>query len=315
MNIITTAKINPRHLKPILNEYPDLTIESGTIEEVRPKLPLAEVLITYGEDLTAEIIRECVNLKWLMVVSSGLDKLPFKQLLKQKIIVTNAKGIHKNPMAEHAFALILQDVRNLVPLLDLQRQKVWDRTIRVGELTGKNILIVGTGAIGEEVARKAKAFDMNTYGVNRSGHKVNYIDKIFKSNQLLEVLPLADYVVVITPLTPETQDMFGEKEFQAMSEKCYFINIGRGKVVQEDALIKALENGLIRGAAIDTFREEPLPVDSPLWNLPNLIITPHLAGRTPLYMERAMEIFRYNLAVYYKGQGQMKNLVDMQKGY
>ncbi|MFZ7102242.1 MAG: D-2-hydroxyacid dehydrogenase [Peptococcaceae bacterium] len=315
MFMITTAKISPKHLQPVFAEYPGLTLEYGNIEEVEPKLSQAEILISYGEDLTAELIKKCTKLKWLMVVSAGIDKLPFRQLIEQRVLVTNARGIHKNPMAEHAFALILQDSRRLVSLLDLQRDKVWDRMIRVNELTDAKIVIVGAGAIGTEVARKAKAFDMNTIGVNRTGSRAANFDKMYKTEQLHDALSIADYVVVITPLTPETRHMFGEKEFRMMPEKCYFINIARGEVVQEDALLKALTNGWIRGAALDTFCEEPLPAEHALWNVRDLIITPHLAGRTPRYMERAVEIFKHNLQVYSSGQGKMKNIIDLTRGY
>jgi len=315
MYVVTTAKINPRHLKPILEGYSDISIEYRKIGELREKLPQVEILITYGEDLTGEIVKECTGLKWLMVVSAGVDKLPFAELKAQNVIVTNVKGIHKIPMAEHACALMLQDSRQLIPIVEKQRQSIWEQSIRVRELAGKNLVIVGAGAIGEEIARKAKVFDMNTLGVTRSGRPVPHIDQIFKSQNLIDALSLADYVVVITPLTSETLDMFGEKEFKAMPDGCYFINIARGQVVQDGALVKALTKGWIRGAAVDTFREEPLPSNSPLWNIPNLIITPHIGGRTPKYMERAMDIFKYNFAVYYQGQGQMKNIVDLTKGY
>lgn len=315
MDILTTAKINPRHLKPVREKYPFINIEYGPIAEIKEKLPETEILITYGEDLTGEIIRECTGLKWLMVVSAGLDKLPFPELLEQNILVTNAKGIHKIPMAEHTLALILQDARNLVPVLDNQRQAIWDRSLRVSELAGKNLVIVGAGAIGLEIARKAKAFDMHIIGVTRSGKPLSNVDEVFKSEELEQALASAHYVVVVTPLTPETENMFGEKQFQAMSEECYFINIARGQIVQDQALLKALNKGWIRGAAIDTFREEPLPASSPFWNTPNLIITPHLGGRSPKYMERAMEIFRFNLDVYLNGQGEMKNIVNLAQGY
>lgn len=315
MYILTTAKISAKHLKPLLEEYPQLQIEYGPIEEIKDKLPQGEILITYGEDLTEDIVRQCTNLKWLMVISAGLDKLPFKQLIEQKILVTNARGIHRNPMAEHAFALILQDTRRLLELWDAQREKFWDSNIRVGELTDSTIVVVGAGAIGEEVARKAKAFDMVTIGVNRSGGPVANFDRIYKWDQLSLALSLADYVVVITPLTNETRGMFGEQEFKVMADNCYFINLARGEVVQEKALIKALENRWIRGAAIDTFCEEPLPSHNPLWKVDNLIITPHMAGKTPHYIKRAMDIFKHNLKVYLTGEGTMKNIVDLSKGY
>ncbi|NLW23902.1 MAG: D-2-hydroxyacid dehydrogenase [Clostridia bacterium] len=315
MRVISTAKISSHHIQPILEKYPELIFEYGPIEEVKDKLKEAEILITYGEDLTAEIVKECKSLKWMMVVSAGLDKLPFEQLMAQNILVTNAKGIHKIPMAEHTLALMLQDSRRLVPMLDNQRKSLWDRTLRVAELAGKTLVIVGVGAIGEEIARKAKAFDMQVIGVNRSGKSVPYVDRIFKNDDLLKAFELADYVVVVTPLTPETKDLFGEKEIKAMPENCYFINIARGHVVQDEALLKALKEGWIRGAALDAFREEPLPADSPLWQAPNLIITPHLAGRSPFYMKRAMEIFKHNLEVYYTGEGEMLNVVNLERGY
>lgn len=317
MKIISSASISNKHIAKIKDKLGPLDISVfSSIEEAEAVLPEAEILVTYGEDLTGEILQKsCKKLRWIMVVSAGLERLPWDELKELGILVTNARGIHKGPMSEYTLGVILQAARRSQELLVKQQQKNWDRSIRVDEIQGKTLGIIGTGSIGQEIARKAKAFGMVTLGVNRSGKPVEHFDRIFSRKDLSQVLGDSDYVVVIVPLTGETYYMVGTAEFETMKPSAYLINISRGDVVDEQAMIAALRTKKIAGAVLDVFSKEPLPVESPLWDLEGVIITPHLSGRSPLYMERAMEIFACNLEVYFQGRGKMQNIIDLERGY
>lgn len=317
MKIVSSASISAKHITELKNKLGTLDISVyKQIREAEAELAEAEILITYGEDLTAEVLEKgCKALKWIMVVSAGLEKLPWNTLRERGILVTNARGIHKGPMSEYTLGVILQVARRSPELLIKQQQKNWDRTIRVDEIQGKTLGILGAGSIGQEIARKAKVFGMKTLGLNRSGKPVEHFDHIFSGEGLHQVLRESDYVVAVVPLTGETHHLLGTPEFGVMKESAYLINISRGDVVDEQALIAAIRAKRIAGAVLDVFSKEPLPVESPLWDLEGVLITPHLSGRSPLYMERAMEIFAHNLGVYLRGQGEMLNVIDLARGY
>jgi phosphoglycerate dehydrogenase-like enzyme len=271
--------------------------------------------MTYGEDLTEEIIAECHCLRWIMVLSAGLEKMPMAALLERGIFVTNARGIHATPMSEYVMAVLLQLTRKTDTFMALQREKRWDRTVRVDELAGKSLVIAGAGAIGEAIAHKAKAFAMRTVGVNTSGKPRPGFDVIFPSSRLHEALAEGDFVVLTVPLTEKTRGWIGAEELAAMKPSAWLINIARGAVVREADLLAALQNGTIAGAVLDVFEQEPLPESHPFWTMPNVILTPHISGRSPLYMTRALEIFRHNLRVYLNGGGNFINLIDLARGY
>ena len=317
MKIVSSASISGRHITELKNRFGSLDISVYKhMGEAEAELPGAEILITYGEDLTSELLeKDCRALKWIMVVSAGLEKLPWDTLRERGILVTNARGIHKGPMSEYTLGVILQVARKSPQLFLKQRQKNWDRTIRVDEIDGKTLGILGAGSIGQEIARKAKVFGMKTLGLNKSGRPVEHFDHMFSGKDLHQVLRESDFVVVVVPLTGETHHLLGTTEFEVMKESACLINISRGDVVDEQALIAAVRNKKIAGAVLDVFSREPLPVDSPLWDLEGVIITPHLSGRSHLYMERAMEIFGHNLEVYLRGQGEMRNVIDLARGY
>lgn len=316
IKIITTFPLKEKHLAPIL-EMGELEVKvNQDIQEAKSHLKTAEILLTYGEDLTPEILAEAQNLRWIQVISAGLDKMPFAYLkTRPEILLTNAKGMHGGPMAEFTMGAILLLARKNVEILENQKKHRWDRSIRVEEIAGATLGIVGVGSIGQTIAKRAKAFEMRVLGLNTDGRPVDGVDVMYARSSLHDLLRQSDYVVVVAPLTPATRDMFGEGEFKAMKPSAYFINIGRGELVQEEALLKALNEKWIRGALLDVFREEPLPPDSPLWDAPNCVIVPHLSGRSPRYIERAMEIFRHNLSVYLQNKGEFMNVINVHKGY
>jgi D-2-hydroxyacid dehydrogenase (NADP+) len=237
------------------------------------------------------------------------------EVLKRKgIKLVNMSGIHGDPIAEHVMGLIINYSRGLYRLYEYQQEQKWQR-INVGQLEDRTMTIVGTGSIGREIARRAKAFKMKTIGVKRTiKNELEFFDRLFTDDDLQRALQEADYVVVTVPLTTETRGMFGEREFEAMKETAFFVNIARGAVVDEQAMIEALKKGIIAGAGLDVFEIEPLPADSPLYRLENVYLTPHISGLHPDYNLKAIRLFVDNLQRYSRGE-KLLNLVDYGVGY
>ncbi|MFT9848686.1 D-2-hydroxyacid dehydrogenase [Aneurinibacillus sp. REN35] len=318
MKIVSTAKMSERHQETLKAEFPGCEFDFYPhMKKAETDVTDAEVLVTYGEDLTPENVGEMRNLRWIQVLSAGMDTMPLSLLADRDILVTNAGGIHKVPMAEYTFGVMLQVARKMNELYEKQRNNEWDRSLRVEELYGKTLGIIGVGAIGEEVARRAKVFGMKVLGVSRSGKPKPDCDEMYTQRQLTDVLPRCDYIVVIVPLTKDTRHLIGREELESMQETAVLINIARGPVIDEEALLSHLRDGKLRMAVLDVFTEEPLPASSPFWKLKNCLITPHISGRSPLYMERALEIFRHNLSIYQgeKKTEDMLNVIDSRQGY
>ncbi|MFZ5753507.1 MAG: NAD(P)-dependent oxidoreductase, partial [Bacillota bacterium] len=212
--IMTTFPLKERHLKLIM-ELGQLEVKVfPNIKEASPYLKSTEILLTYGEDLTPEILSEATNLKWIQVISAGLDKMPFAYLkTRPDILITNARGMHGGPMAEFTIGAILLLARKNVEILENQKKHLWDRSIRVEEIAGATLGIVGVGSIGQTIAKRAKAFDMRVLGLNTDGRPVDGVDVMYARSGLHDLLSQSDYVVVVTPLTHATRDMFGQAEF------------------------------------------------------------------------------------------------------
>lgn len=286
------------------------------MKEAEVDLDKAEVLISYGEDLTDELVDKAKSLKWIMVISAGLDKMPFKALQEKNILITNASGIHKTPMAEYTISMMLQVSRRAKELMENQKQHKWDRKVPMSEISGKTIGILGTGAIGSEVARLAKAFNMKTIGFNRSGDTVQNFDVIVNQEGISKLYEESDFVVNVLPSTPLTEGFIGAAAFSQMQTSAVFINIGRGTTVVESELIDALQEKRIHHAVLDVFAKEPLSEECPLWDLENVTVTPHLSGISPQYQERAIEIFSDNLKHYRKNKrSEMSNIIPYERGY
>ncbi|TCP53818.1 phosphoglycerate dehydrogenase-like enzyme [Tumebacillus sp. BK434] len=316
MVLVTTCPVSSRHVAKMKEIASELDVRVfPSIAEALPELPEAEILITYGEDLTAEIVAGCPQLKWIHVLSAGLELMPFGQIEQQNILVTNARGIHVGPMSEYTLGLILMFSRRFVEMFHKQRAHDWDRTIRIDELDGQTLGVIGAGAIGSKIAERAKLFGMTTLGVATAKRSLPEFDELFDRSGLDEVLTRSDYVVVIVPMTAETNGLLGAREIGLMKESAVLINIARGNVVDEAALLTALQEKKIRGAGLDVFQQEPLPEDHPFWELDNVVLTPHISSRSPKYMERAQAIFLHNLAIYAGAPGMMQNVIDVKKGY
>ncbi|WP_137744793.1 D-2-hydroxyacid dehydrogenase [Robertmurraya siralis] len=275
----------------------------------------AEIFITYGEDLTEEDIKKAQNLKWIMVMSAGLDKMPLTACRKKGIIVTNARGVHKIPMAEYTLGMMLQYVKQARVLWRNEQEEKWERRVPMEELCGKTILILGVGAIGGEIARLAKAFRMNTIGVNRTGTPVEFVDELCKLDDISTVVGKADFVVSVLPSTPETTQLLTYEHFKLMKDTSVFINIGRGDLVAEDILFDVMKNKEIAHLFLDVFAVEPLPEGHPFWQMDQVTVTPHLSSLTKNYLPRSFEIFEQNLHTYNNKGKNMINQIDLTRGY
>ncbi len=317
MKIVSSAKISPKHQERLKEKFPKGDFYFfDNMQEATNELETADILITYGVDVTEEIIDKAGNLKWIQVISAGLDQMPFARLQERGIVVTNAKGIHHIQMAEYTMAVILQLARKINELQKNQEQRKWDQTVRTSEIYGATLGIIGYGSIGAGIAEKAKVFGMKVIGMNTDGRPAKHVDQMVSPEKMEYLLSESDYVVLIVPLTDETYHLIGEKELNAMKDTAYLINIARGQVVDDEALIKALQENRIAGAALDVFVEEPLPENHVYWGLENVILTPHMSGKSPNYIKRALDIFEENLEIYLDSQiSQLINRIDLSKKY
>ncbi|MEY9865360.1 phosphoglycerate dehydrogenase-like enzyme [Peribacillus sp. B2I2] len=314
MLILSTIIPNESIQTKMMDAFPDLNFiyQEGWTDE---PLNEAEILITYGEDLNEEIIGKAANLKWIMVMSAGLELMPFKAIEERGILVTNARGIHKIPMAEYTIGMLLQYEKKLKLLMKNEREELWHRKIEVGELNGKTMLVLGAGAIGGEVARLGKAFRMTTLGVNRSGKPVDSIDRLYTLDNILEAVPEADYIVSVLPSTDETKGLLQKEHFKAMKETAVFVNIGRGDLINDEVLIEALEAGELAHAILDVFDPEPLGKGHPFWKMENVTVTPHLSSKSGEYLPRTFAIFEKNMREYLKAGKDFINVIDLSRGY
>ena len=299
-----------------MEQFPHTTFQfCHNMEEAKDYLSEAVVFATYGVDLTPKLLSQAKKLRWIMVLSAGLEEMPLSQINERKIIVTNARGIHKIPMAEYAISMLLQVSRQEKILIKNEQENKWDKSLRMDEINSKTILIAGTGAIGQEVARLAKAFRMKTIGVSRSGKAVAYFDETYITKDMLSVLPKADFIVSVLPSTKETKQMYKKEHFKAMADHAIFLNMGRGDVVEEEVLLHALDKCQISHAVLDVFATEPLPENHPFWEHEKVTVTPHLSGVSVHYMERALDIFKENLQSFLQDKTCVKNLIDVTRGY
>ncbi|MDQ8737938.1 D-2-hydroxyacid dehydrogenase [Paenibacillus sp. LHD-38] len=254
-------------------------------------------------------------LRWVQCWGAGVDQMPLETFARKGILLSNASGVHAFPVSETVFAMMLAFARRLHVTMRNQMSAKWQSPGSLQEIHGKTAAIIGLGAIGEETARLAKAFGMKVLGIRRTGAESSHVDRMYDIGRIMEVLGQSDYVIVTLPLTDETRHMFGHAQFRAMKPSAYFINIGRGGTTDTDALEEALRKGIIAGAGLDVFEEEPLPAVSPLWEMENVILTPHISGLTVNYEERVMDIFLSNLQEYLGGRSPFINRIDLVKQY
>lgn len=270
-----------------------------TPAESRALIQTAEVALCWG--ISEELIDVAENLRWVQALSSGVDYYPLERLRSEEIVLTNMAGIHARQIAEQVVGYMLVFSRQLHRSIHQQRDSRWER-YEGWELTGQTLGIVGVGEVGSRVAEIAQVFDMNVIGTKRDPENVpDGVDELFGSDQLYEILSRSDYVLLSCPLTDETRGMIGADELGAMKNSAVLINVARGGVVDYESLTKALQQKVIRGAGLDVFPEEPYDLTAPLWNLSNVVMTPHMAGSSPHKPSRMADVFSRNFHAFSEG--------------
>ncbi len=289
-----------------------------TTDRVTIEQNLNDIEIAF-KSFPTDLIPQAPNLCWLQQWGAGVDGLMRQPeiVALDRLTITTGSGIHAVPITEHIFGFLLAFGRGIHTSVRQQMHKQWQSPTwdRLFELPGKTMLLIGVGAIGERTAQVATALGMRVLGIRRDpAVAAAGVEAMYGPDHLLDLLPQADFVVSTVPLTPATHQLIDKRALRAMKPTAYLINIGRGATVDEVALIQALQEGWIAGAGLDVCAIEPLPADSPLWTMDNVIITAHYAGATPVYDERAIPIFLDNLKRYRTGQP-LHNVVDKEAGY
>lgn len=334
INVVSTVAFSDNLVEKLAAISPRLNItvhEARSADELPEAIGEAEILYAFRALPDPD---QAPSLRWVQLHMAGAESILSHPLYTQtEILFTTTSGIHAINMAEYVMAQILAFAHRLPMMSEDQARGVWpsERWVRYvpDELYGKTIGIVGYGSIGRQVARLARTFGMAVLAIKRDAKNPtdtnytlpdvgdpegNLADRIYPPQAIRSFLGECDYVVLAVPLTEETHHLINAEALKAMKETAMLVNVARGAVVDEKALIKALKGGGIAGAALDVFEEEPLPEDSPLWKTPNLIISPHVAGLTPHYHERAAGIFAENLRRYIANQP-LVNLVERERGY
>lgn len=313
MTLIVAPRELPVHLKEKITAVsPNVKLITTDDKDVLARYwPQMEILL--GGRMDKELLLQCPNLRWVQTTSAGVERYLFPEFRDSDIRLTNVRGMHAQTITEHIFMFMLALARHLRLYIVQQKAHYWNRQ-EVELLFNKNLLIIGLGGIGQHAAQLGNAIGMKVTAVDVTDKQLPFVEKTYLPSQLNLALATADYVVMAAPHTKDTNQMMGEAQFATMKETAFFINIGRGKTVDESALIEALQNRVIAGAGLDVFETEPLPKDSPLYDMSNVLITPHMAGNMPDYMDHAVEIFCENLERYLKGQP-LHNEVDKQAGF
>ena len=304
----------------VRQRWPEMrVVDLPHYDRITPELPDTDIFV--GLMLRPEQLREAGRLKWVHTTSAGVGQLMYPEFRNSGIILTNASGVHASNMAEHIAGMIVAMARDFPGAMRYQaqrkwaQQEIWDGPGSPRELTGALALIVGFGAVGRAVAERMRAFGMHIWAVTRSGKADPALaERVFTAAELNAALPSADYVILAAPETPETHHLIGVEQLAAMKRGAVLVNVARGSLVDQPALIAALEKRAIRGAALDVASPEPLPPENPLWSLENVFITPHTSGISERIWQRETELLLENLERWFRGEP-LRNRVDLARGY
>ncbi|GGD01286.1 phosphoglycerate dehydrogenase [Enterococcus wangshanyuanii] len=276
-----------------------------------------EIMLGWDKELGQYLLdSETSRLKWVQSISAGVDSYDLDRFTEKGIHLSNASGIHSISISEHVLGVLLTAFRGIRTSINNQANRVWSReNISYKQLSMQKMLIVGTGNIGQQLALFAQGLNIQPYGINTSGHVTQGFIECYSQKNMQRIINEMDIVVNILPLTDETYQMYNESMFLAMKPGTVFVNVGRGPSVHTTDLIEALKNGQLSFAALDVFEEEPLPADSPLWTMENVLITPHISGLTPQFKTKLFTIFTQNLTQFLKDGSLAKNEIALNQGY
>jgi len=317
--VLVLANPTDQELK-LLEELPaETSLAVGDSPEAFARAaPEATVIFNWSGsgELLRQVFAMCPRVRWVHSRSAGLDGVLSSEIVESPVPVTNGSGVFSPPLGEFALGAILYFAKDFRRMIRSQEAGVWDQ-FDMPEIAGQTVGIVGYGDIGRAVAARVRPMGMRVLAVKR--HVLPYsadplVDKIYPPEERLEMISRADYIVASAPLTPETRGMVGEPEFAAMKREAVVINIGRGPVIDEAAMVRALSDGRIKGAALDVFDTEPLPAGHALYQLKNVLLSAHCADHTPDWLERAMRFFLEQFERFRKGEP-LVNVVDKRLGY
>jgi len=287
------ARMEPR--------FPEVSFHIAVdTDEAQTIIKETHILFAIGHAFGDDFIRHAAKLEWIQSLISGTDTLVALKSLKKDVLITSGRGIHGPQMSEMAFVHMLNLTRDYPRMLRNQDQRVWERWPQP-LLYQKTVGILGVGVIAEELARKCKAFHMTVYGISSTPREVEGIDRFFTREELPEVAAMVDYLVILVPYSPETDKIVDGTVISAMKPTAYLINLARGRVLDEDALMEALNAGKIAGAGLDVYSQEPLPADHAFWGMKNVMMTPKLGGMSNIYPEQVMPILEKNLRYFLDG--------------
>lgn len=301
----------PAQLAAQFSDYEFLDARAESVREEH----LKDAAILYGFP-PIKRLHEAKKLRWIQLLSAGVPRSLCPIAKAQNITVTNLAGLYGPSIAEHTLTLMSLLCRNLHLALRHQQARKWDQTIAktMTDLAGKTVAIVGMGNIGQAIGRLAQNYGMRVVGCRRTMQQTPFVDRLYPVQELHALLAEGDFVVVAAPLTSETTAALGAKEFALMKRGAFFINISRGKVTDEDALLKALQSGHLAGAGLDVFAAEPLPEDHPFWTMPQVVISPHYSGDSVNNSTLPLERFMRNLRAWRENKP-LEGLVDLDRGY
>ena len=293
-----------------------ISIRYATAAELPAALPGAEILFVW--DFHSDALRAAWPaadaLRWVHAASAGVDRLLFDELVASDVVLTNSRGVFDEPMAEYVLGLVLAFAKDLPGTLRLQAQRRWQHR-ETERIAGARVLVVGTGPIGRAIARRLRAVGMHVAGAGRTARTGDPdLGTVHATDRLADALPEADYVVLAAPLTDATRGLIDAAALAAMKPTARLVNVGRGPLVVTDDLVDALAAQRIAGAALDVFSDEPLPETSPLWTMPQVIVSPHMSGDVRGWREELVALFADNLGRWREGRP-LRNLVDKRQGY
>ena len=315
--VIITAELTDAAMKRLRADYPEITFE--VLDDPGSEDGFGDADAIIGWRLTSEQLAKSPGLQWLQTTSAGVERVLTPEMIDRRIVITNASGVHSVSISEHIMAMMLAFARRLPLLFHNQQRHVWrDENLRdeVFELYGQTLMVIGVGDIGIALADRAAGFGMRVVGVRRRTDlpRPESFSEIISTDALAMRVEEADHVAVCLPLTDHTRGLIDAPTIAAMKTGAYIYNIGRGPIIDQAALVRALEDGRLGGAGLDVTDPEPLPEDSPLWDMPNVLITAHTSGSSPVYWERASEIVIENVKRWQAGEP-LSNVIDVEHGY
>lgn len=314
MKLVVVNKLSDEKIAALKEAVPGSIVEAyKSPKEALPHVADADALALWGFQNVEPFLQAGPNIRWVHSLSDGVEKLLTPSMMERPIILTNSHGVHDRAVSEHTMALLLSWYRRIPDAVRHQGAHEWIRPKGMS-LFGKTILIVGFGGIGRAIAQRAKVFETKILAVKKHLSDEMFADHVYTQEEIMEVLPKADVVIAALPSTPETEKFFDAEKFKVMKKSALFINIARASVVDEPALIEALQNGTIAGACMDVFSKEPLPADHPFWSMENVIMTPHIASMVPDFWDKLTKLLETNYVSFARGE-KLLNEIDKKKGY